>query len=281
VVFASSNMPLRLLVVPAAAASATSSLVLAAPLGAASGARATASLTLADAFGNPRPDADSAQLLVRGAATGLTTLGRANFSAAGAPGAFSYLHTFAAIQNVSFQLVVGGAPTAAPLALPAAGVLPEAVNLTASIAAAAVRPDGADAAAPWLPFTAAGPLAAEAWHQVHVPVLRARPGAWAGRFVADPGLSVSLQLTPVVPNGTLLAVAARVYPGNWSWSGGDYVVPLKLPAPDTSRLEHQFAATLTLGHPSGATVGFRPRRGRAPVKSAAGLQLVEHKLCAS
>jgi hypothetical protein len=256
VVFANSNMPLRLAVIPAAVSALTSKLAISAPNGAASGALATALLALADVFGNARPDAEGTQLLIRGVATGLTTLVAAKFTPQPMPGFFSYQHTFAAIQNVTFELRTGGALTGSPIMFPAAGVLPGAVNLTGSLNAATLQPDNADVApaASWLPLANTGMLAAEAWHKVHVPVLRAGAGAWAGRFVADPGLSVRLRVTSIAPNGTVLVAAAREYPGTWSWSGGDYVVPLKLPAHDKSVVEQRFAAMLSLAHPSGAAV---------------------------
>jgi len=269
------NTPLQLRVRPATLSAVTSSMVVSpAPELAASGSSARVTLTLLDVFGNARPDADGAALLITGGVTRVTSLYPSNLTVTTTPGVYTYSHTFAAIQNVSFALYAHGILAGAQYALPAAGATAAAVNFTSSLASATVFVDGYDPFLPRPPLIAAGQLAAEAWHVVHLPILRTAL-AWAGRYVADPLLTVTLRVTPLSVNGSREENRTRAFAGFWSWSAGDYSVPFKLPLAEVKRINGSFATTLTLAHLSGAQV--RGARGWLLV----GRGRVETSCCSS
>ena len=245
--------PLALEVRAAAPAAANSTLAVAPPAtGAAVGGVAVVTVRLFDVFGNPRPDTLGAALTVTGAVTGAAVVPAASLTPVnGTPGAFAYAHMFGAPQNVSFALTASGAPAVgSPYAMRAAGVIPSAINYTASIAATTLAVDGAS---PLLARPAAvgyGAVAAEAWHTLHVPAVRAISPALGG-FVADPGLITALRVVPLHPNGTRDDAHAAAFNGSWSWTGGAYAIAFKLRAVEM-RVNTTYLVSLSLAHPSGA-----------------------------
>lgn len=250
--------PLTIHVHPAALARANSSMVVAPPpTGGASGGAANVTLTLRDEFGNARPNTEGAELRVVGGVTGVASAPLA--PAPGAPGVFTYTHPLVAVQATTFTLLAWGAPVGASFALAEAGAAPNAVNFTASLAAATVYIDATDPAQPRPPIATGGaPLAAEAWHTARVPALRVNVSA--GRFIGDPRLNATLRVTPLAPNGTREEARTATFASFWSWTGGDYAIPFKLSAPGL-RVNTTFAARLTLSHPAGPSV--RAARARA------------------
>jgi hypothetical protein len=214
----------------------------------------TVSLHLADAFDNPVTNLTAAALKIAGVVTGLQTVPGPNLTAAAGPGNWLYQMTFAAIQNVTFSLQIDGALARGPFAFPRAGAAERAVDLGASLRAAALQADGAAPAAPRSQLSAGGAITANAWHVVHIPIVRILPPA-LGPFVADPGLSATLKIQAL--NGTSGAPDASrpplLFTGAWSWTNGSYVVPLRL-AVDAAKSNTTFAATLSLAYPSGVQV---------------------------
>jgi hypothetical protein len=89
-------------------------------------------------------------------------------------------------------------------------------------------------------------------------VLRAGAAAFAGRYVADPGLAATVSVVRLGPDGAPAVNASTLtWAGNWSWTAGVYALPFKLAAPvggGVNGSESLFAVTLTLAHPLGASV---------------------------
>lgn len=273
--------PLLLNVTPAAASPANSNLtVTPGPGGTAVGGNATLRVVLADAFGNPRPNMDGVRVTVNGTATGAGPLSFSRFNVS-APGVFTTTFPFDALESVTFSLAVGNTSVGAAARFNASSVLPSALDLTASVANATLYVDASDPSAPRPPIAAAGVVPSEAWHTAHVPVVRALVLGWAGPFVADPGLNATLRVTPVFPNGTRDLRGARTFGGFWSWSGGDYAVPFKLPHPDTTLINASFVVMLTLSHPAGPAVRGELRRLACPMRPGHGLRCVRDGRAAS
>ena len=240
------GLPLALTVLPGAMSPVTSTMAVSLPEGLRSGSPASIALRLADAFNNAVTNLTTAQLVVTGAVTGPHIISATNLTATTVPGNWSHSMTLDAIQNMIFELRINGAVARGPFFYPAAPAVAErAVDFAASVRAAALQSDGANPAAPRSLLSAAGPIASNAWHVVHVPV--ARLPAALGPFVADPGLTATIKIQPI--NSTSgapdAARAPLLFTGEWSWSNGTYVVPLKLAA-DAAQANTTFSAAVTL-----------------------------------
>lgn len=245
--------PLALAVLPDAMSSLTSKLNMSLPEGSRSGSPATAYIRLADQFDNAVTDLSVADLVMNGTVTGMRIVPAANFTAA-APGNWSYTTTLDAIQKIAFYLRISGAAVGTVFQPPtAAAVAERSVDFAGSVRAAALQADGSPPSAPRPLLSAASPIAANAWHVVHVPPLRLP--ASLGPFVADPGLTATIKIQAL--NATTGAPdpnrAPLLFTGHWSWTNGTYVVPLKLAA-DAANANTTFAATVSLVHPSGVSV---------------------------
>lgn len=151
------------------------------------------------------------------------------------PGVYTYNHTVRAIERLNVTVTLDGA-LAQSLLLNITSALPSAVNTSRSLAAAAVRRGGEVARTPWV-TTSPLPLAAYAWHLLHVPVYL---NGWAGITYADPKLGaqlvVAMPVTTTTPannntNATTTTTTQQVvFSGYWSSSNGSYLVPFKLTA---------------------------------------------------
>lgn len=153
------------------------------------------------------------------------------------PGVYTYNHTVRAIERLNVTVTLDGALVGAQsLLLNITSALPSAVNTSRSLAAAAVRRGGEVARTPWV-TTSPLPLAAYAWHLLHVPVyLNGRSGI----TYADPKLGaqlvVAMPVTTTTPannntNATTTTTTQQVvFSGYWSSSNGSYLVPFKLTA---------------------------------------------------
>lgn len=124
-----------------------------------------------------------------------------------------------------------------PTTIRVSGVAPTAINWASSVASATLQRPGTTTRSSLAPGSTLQ-LSALAWHVLYVPVLT----AWSAPLVADPGLEVLVDLTPVplapasgntTGNDTgvdATSIASISYRGYWSWTNGSYVVPFSLPA---------------------------------------------------
>jgi hypothetical protein len=156
------------------------------------------------------------------------------------PGVYTCNHTVKAIERLNVTVTLDGALVGAQsLLLNITSVLPSAVNVSRSLAAAAVRRGGEVARTAWTQAFPL-PLAAYAWHLLHVPVYR---NGRTGITYADPKLGaqlvVAMPVTTTTPatnttNATTTTTTTTtqqvVFSGYWSSSNGSYLVPFRLTA---------------------------------------------------
>jgi hypothetical protein len=108
------------------------------------------------------------------------------------PGTYSYVHTVKAMEALNFSMTLDGAPVGDSTLLNITLVLPAAVNVTRSLAAASAQRDSSGLREFW---SSAGPafvLTAHSWHLLYVPVyINGRVGS----TFADPHLGARLPLS--------------------------------------------------------------------------------------
>lgn len=152
------------------------------------------------------------RLYAAGGVTGSSSVAGSNFTNFTVNGTFSYSHPLKAMEVLNFTTFLQGRPIGDPSSVPVnvTAVLPAAVNVSKSLAAATVQRDGEANRTPW---NTTSPLAltAHAWHLLHVPVYVIGRAASTYR---DPGLGVRVIIDmPVVVEVNTSSLSPSPSPG--------------------------------------------------------------------